>query len=197
MALINCPECETEVSNKAKQCPKCGYPIENIKEQEPLRMEQVTSSIVKPKMKRDKGKQYLILIGLILFASVMGYNKYVEYSFDKQLKEIQNERKKQDSKEWKPWTNAELKKKNVKTTLTDNEAAYAAQQFVEKQLKVPSSADFDALFKSKIARNGKNYTVVGYVESENSFGAKIRSRYVAVIKRNSTGGVSLIDLEVE
>jgi ribosomal protein L40E len=27
MALINCPECETEVSDKAEKCPKCHYPI--------------------------------------------------------------------------------------------------------------------------------------------------------------------------
>jgi len=28
MALINCPECGTEVSDKAKSCPKCAYPIQ-------------------------------------------------------------------------------------------------------------------------------------------------------------------------
>lgn len=27
MALINCPECGSEVSKKAKTCPKCGHPI--------------------------------------------------------------------------------------------------------------------------------------------------------------------------
>jgi len=27
MALINCPECNTEISDKAKNCIKCGYPI--------------------------------------------------------------------------------------------------------------------------------------------------------------------------
>jgi uncharacterized membrane protein YvbJ len=27
MALINCPECKNEVSNKAEKCPKCAYPI--------------------------------------------------------------------------------------------------------------------------------------------------------------------------
>ncbi|MCT7507634.1 zinc ribbon domain-containing protein [Aliarcobacter cryaerophilus] len=25
MALINCPECNSEISDKAKSCPKCGY----------------------------------------------------------------------------------------------------------------------------------------------------------------------------
>jgi len=27
MALIECPECEREVSSAAVSCPKCGYPI--------------------------------------------------------------------------------------------------------------------------------------------------------------------------
>lgn len=27
MALINCPECRKEVSDKAKNCPSCGYPL--------------------------------------------------------------------------------------------------------------------------------------------------------------------------
>ena len=27
MALINCPECNKEISNKAHSCPNCGFPI--------------------------------------------------------------------------------------------------------------------------------------------------------------------------
>ena len=34
MALIKCPECGKEVSDKASSCPNCGYPISNIKIQE-------------------------------------------------------------------------------------------------------------------------------------------------------------------
>ena len=30
MALINCPDCNTEVSDKAIQCPKCAYPISTL-----------------------------------------------------------------------------------------------------------------------------------------------------------------------
>ena len=29
MALINCPECDGKVSDKAKQCIHCGYPLKN------------------------------------------------------------------------------------------------------------------------------------------------------------------------
>lgn len=188
MALINCLECEAQISSKAKQCPKCGCPVENIEEVKPKYIEEVTPNVPKPKWLNTS--TVVVAIFLVLLSGIYARNKYFEYQIRKDNPTSE--------KEWKPWTSKELNKsKAIKTTLTDNEAAYAAQQFVEKQLKVPSSADFDALFKSKIARNGKNYTVVGYVESENSFGAKVRSRYVAVIKRNSTGGVSLIDLEIE
>ncbi len=35
MALINCPECGTEISDKATTCIKCGYPIGNKTNLEP------------------------------------------------------------------------------------------------------------------------------------------------------------------
>lgn len=31
MAIIKCPECQNEVSDKASACPKCGYPIASEK----------------------------------------------------------------------------------------------------------------------------------------------------------------------
>lgn len=30
MALIKCPECNKEISDKAKQCPHCGYPVREM-----------------------------------------------------------------------------------------------------------------------------------------------------------------------
>ena len=32
MALINCSECNQEVSDKAESCPKCGAPIATAQE---------------------------------------------------------------------------------------------------------------------------------------------------------------------
>ena len=32
MALIDCPECSKKISNKANNCPYCGFPIEINKE---------------------------------------------------------------------------------------------------------------------------------------------------------------------
>ena len=31
MALIKCPECGKEISDKAKNCIHCGYPIQDLK----------------------------------------------------------------------------------------------------------------------------------------------------------------------
>ena len=30
MALVNCPECNKEISDRASSCPACGYPIQQI-----------------------------------------------------------------------------------------------------------------------------------------------------------------------
>ena len=41
MALVECPECGKEVSNSAKNCPNCGYPIaENINDLIRIKIEQ-------------------------------------------------------------------------------------------------------------------------------------------------------------
>lgn len=41
MALIKCPECGKEVSDKADVCPSCGYPIKKVEEKK--QKESVTS----------------------------------------------------------------------------------------------------------------------------------------------------------
>ncbi|MDF2610825.1 MAG: Double zinc ribbon [Lachnospiraceae bacterium] len=45
MAIIECPECKKEVSNKAKVCPNCGYPIldyvNEVKEQENVNLDKI------------------------------------------------------------------------------------------------------------------------------------------------------------
>jgi uncharacterized membrane protein YvbJ len=43
MALIKCPECDTEVSDKADKCLKCAYPInatsQNSANNQPVRVQ--------------------------------------------------------------------------------------------------------------------------------------------------------------
>ena len=48
MALINCPECGAEVSDKAEKCPKCAFPIKDSAQKRcPECGTQVSSNAVK------------------------------------------------------------------------------------------------------------------------------------------------------
>lgn len=63
MALIKCPECENEISDKAEACPKCGCPI--VQESEISESDSTT----KPKKAINK-KVLTIVIGLIVVIAI-------------------------------------------------------------------------------------------------------------------------------
>lgn len=85
MALINCPECGKEVSDKALKCPNCGYPLEDMdfaKEEvveetietvdEDISKEVAEEKIVKEKKPIPK-KVIVGIIGGLVVASLIGY----------------------------------------------------------------------------------------------------------------------------
>ena len=49
MALIKCPECGTEVSDKAEKCPKCAFPIKIESNSSQVKNDIKPEVIVKPK----------------------------------------------------------------------------------------------------------------------------------------------------
>lgn len=54
-----------------------------------------------------------------------------------------------------------------------------AQKEVKQNLKAPATADFPSAYSEyEFRNNGDVYYVSSYVDSENSFGAKLRSKYV-------------------
>lgn len=68
MALIKCPECGREVSDKASKCPQCGFPIResmgaNGKEQEESPTEDFS---VQQHDEPNKKKKPLIVIGVLV-----------------------------------------------------------------------------------------------------------------------------------
>ncbi len=64
MALINCPECNKEVSDSAKMCPHCGYELFDYKLRNAKKPPQYTHQ---PKKKNG----CLIAIGAIVFISIL------------------------------------------------------------------------------------------------------------------------------
>jgi hypothetical protein len=71
MALIKCPECAKEVSDKAEKCPSCAYPIASLLQKE--NVSRTTGSreatVLRTTGSRDTG--CLIFLGLIIFAIVV------------------------------------------------------------------------------------------------------------------------------
>jgi hypothetical protein len=63
----------------------------------------------------------------------------------------------------------------------------ACQEFVGKRLKAPSTADFQSYDESGVVVESSNsFTVHGYVDAQNSFGAKLRSNYTCRLHTSSS-----------
>ena len=80
-------------------------------------------------------------------------------------------------------------------TFKDSEiSAYVvSQDFVSRRLKCPSTAKFPSMRNIGIQHNDNgSYTIAAYVDSQNSFGAMIRTRYLCTV-RNTHGSSWVCD----
>lgn len=82
-----------------------------------------------------------------------------------------------------------LKKIKKNEIDTYDKASYyiISKEIVKNGLKSPSTAKFPSSSNCSMKKNGKLLTVSGYVDAQNSFGAKIRSNWTVQFK--------VIDLE--
>ena len=75
MALMNCPECKSQVSDKAANCPHCGYPINTNTHVQSLRTENIQGEHIaktSPTTSRHLPFTIIIIVGAI-FLSVVIY----------------------------------------------------------------------------------------------------------------------------
>ena len=76
-----------------------------------------------------------------------------------------------------------------------DEAYSIARQFVERRLKAPSTASWPGIFDDRgtVVRIGDGvYEVTSWVDSQNSFGAKLRMHYAATVRHNAGDNWSLM-----
>lgn len=66
----------------------------------------------------------------------------------------------------------------------DTKAFTISQGFVEERLKAPGSADFPYLDYTAEYKGDSTYVVKSYVDAQNSFGAKLRTRYMVKLRYN-------------
>jgi len=78
MALVSCPECSTNVSDRAVSCPSCGCPIAKQPEIAPQPVSQSTAPTHSPSPRPltvSKSRGTYIIIGL-LFGAIGFHNFY-------------------------------------------------------------------------------------------------------------------------
>lgn len=63
MAMIQCPECGKEISDKATSCPSCGYPINSTQ----VETEQDRVNV----RGKNKGKNFLTFGGVLFIVSMV------------------------------------------------------------------------------------------------------------------------------
>ncbi len=80
---------------------------------------------------------------------------------------------------------------DVNARHTDSDAFTIAQKIVKENLKSPSTAKFCSILQASVSNSGNSYTVTGWVDSENSHGATLRTNFIvtySAIKRGDEIG---------
>lgn len=76
---------------------------------------------------------------------------------------------------------------NESSAQDDIGAFVAARRLVREQLKAPSTAEFCDYSAARIAYRAGEYTVAGWVDAQNSFGATLRKPFVCRVRRDAGG----------
>ncbi|WP_018254023.1 hypothetical protein [Salinispora mooreana] len=75
----------------------------------------------------------------------------------------------------------------------DITAEIMCEQFIERELRAPATAEYT---DPTTRKDGATYTVNGAVDSENGFGAKIRSEYNCIVTDSGDDKWTLVDLKL-
>lgn len=78
---------------------------------------------------------------------------------------------------------------------TSADASIVCHDFVKRALKAPATADFPSYSQDAVSQSGSRYTVVSYVDSQNSFGAMIRTQYICTVEPSGGDNWRLVSLD--
>ena len=82
MALISCPECKKEISDRVAACPHCGYPFENERRVQKVELSSVNIKSKNPKVTKKLMISiiYLIVVIILSVGGLLFYkNEKVKY----------------------------------------------------------------------------------------------------------------------
>lgn len=154
MALINCPNCNNLVSDKAVKCPKCGIeltPVESVPENEaipqvenvePISQVEPQNAEVIQELKEDHTLRYILLGmsillfiggGICIFSSInKGVSKSSNLDIDKILEEVDRDMAAKSYNEALEKQNAEKRLEEFKNFKSNDLAAFMLHGKVKK-----------------------------------------------------------------
>lgn len=86
MALITCPECQQQVSDRAETCPKCGFPLSVLKETNETHTPPISPSekrTLPAKSNANKKHLNIAVIALVCIAAVVLLGIFAKQAADK------------------------------------------------------------------------------------------------------------------
>jgi uncharacterized protein YxeA len=138
------------------------------------------TSVKKPKSKLLK----IILLSLLALLALIIIAAFITaVTSSPEEKKARNERIKQLEQREKLEEKAE-KEKELKEEEEKNRKNYSkmnalleSQAYIKDQLKSPGSAEFDSSLDGVVQTNDTTFTVKSYVDSQNGYGALLRTHY--------------------
>lgn len=206
MALMKCPECGHDVSDKADKCPNCGCPVSEMeieskpdspepnvplaetKEEQTVQSDSDEAQEIKPDEEEPLdaskvlGRSFLIafiIVGIITVICILTSNtgnSVVPSSKPNPTASTSSSR-------------SGTTTKGTGFSSSEIEAATfaLAEKAVKSNLKAPSTAKFCKQPECDFEYLGNNqYQMSGWVDAENGFGAMIRSNWYIVAELDGT-----------
>jgi uncharacterized protein YPO0396 len=155
MGLSTCRDCGNKVSDRAAACPMCGAPMKAKR--------GVVSSLA---------RVFLIVFVVIPVAVAVGLAVHSDGNSEQKTPEQRSaERAQRDAQ------------------MLSMDACGRAQEAVKTALKAPATAKFPGCaleahrYKIRATEDRSTWWIEGYVDSQNSFGALMRSQFIVKMAR--------------
>lgn len=167
MALMKCPECGHDVSDKADKCPNCGCPVSvNLPNPKPNLSAREIEEAANKNFKNGMKTVIIIILCLVVLVSVC---------------EIVKAKKRNNGVATGGHSRYSYSEEIEATTFA------LAEKAVKGELKAPSTAKFCKQSECDFESLGNNqYMMTGWVDAENSFGAMIRSDWLIIAELDGT-----------
>ena len=161
---FNCPKCGRVVSVYWATCPYC---YDSSEEYNKAKNDAINAAGLDAKelRKNSGGNGWLIFVG-VTFAIAIVLFVWV-FILDSQPKSF-------GPSDYTKASYATNKDSYGNDSFT---AFVAAKQEVEELLKSPSTAEFCDIDDASITRSGDRWTIAGYVDAQNGFGATLRKKF--------------------